>query len=66
MDILVYIINMRELDLQHLSAKVKHKHLRNKKNVRMKRTILRADLMTVLKSATFDHKSSRLSKYTSG
>ena len=61
----ICIINNRELDMKRSSVKVKRKHLRNKKDVRMKRTVLRADLMTVLKSPTFGHESSRLSKYTS-
>lgn len=51
--------------MQHLPVKVKHKRLRNKKGVRTKRTVLRADLMTVLKSETFGHESSRLRNYTS-
>ena len=61
----IWIINKRELDMQHLSINVKYKYLRNKKNVRMKQSVLRTDLMTVLKSATYGHDSSQLSKYTS-
>jgi hypothetical protein len=61
----VWIINKPELDMRHLSINVKCKHLRNKKDVRMKQSVLRIHLMTVLKSATYGHDSSQLIKYTS-